>query len=658
MLSRTVRFLTLLFFVALGALPGGAQSRAPWPRGSVDIWVDVSIPEVIRKKGATQGKTWLKLRFAGEGLEWDGTQFNSTSHSPFLSNNQKVPRIRTVKGEVNAAGTKLLNLECSEEIFWPGRPSYKKTLRLVDTPVNDPYAVVRGPDCRKHIVRVTEEGVDDAGIALLLVSVDWTNAALAELNISFGGYQTPKPSTTKAPQEDCGPPEQRLEEILHRYRQGIPKGPCSNGMINNVRSIFDHSLDGFRCGGYQGKVLDLLDRLRESKNPSERCLLKDFDYGPIEIGIGLHQAVVIYRKGTDWKSSGLVLDPWFNQTPESYPILQWQVKSCISLGSAGGCTVNGASWLGGWTYYPTVGAPYPGDAGKRPKPPTKAGRIAVNCPLIPCLVDEQGRVSGYRQGQTVNQIPGVVFMSCTLEDGSPWTEFEFSPRPGLRLALEGSGAGQATVVASLDQSGAWQYRMAVQKGDAFKVPLTTPRSAMQGPKGAIPASTFGTAELDALAPRLIAASSTPAKASAVPPRFYRHPEGAYRVPISSEWTLRERTPQANLDMLIRTPDRDNCAVYFGRDHDDAARKGIDASLDAMVLRVAAKAADRRTERIQIGTAKGVLISTYDAQSKAMLWHLCLGQGNRIFYAGVEALPNTGRRELPTRIRELFQSIAF
>jgi hypothetical protein len=78
----------------------------------------------------------------------------------------------------------------------------------------------------------------------------------------------------------------------------------------------------------------------------------------------------------------------------------------------------------------------------------------------------------------------------------------------------------------------------------------------------------------------------------------------------------------------------------------------------MVLRVAAKAADRRTERIQIGTAKGVLISTYDAQSKAMLWHLCLGQGNRIFYAGVEALPNTGRRELPTRIRELFQSIAF
>jgi hypothetical protein len=40
----------------------------------------------------------------------------------------------------------------------------------------------------------------------------------------------------------------------------------------------------------------------------------------------------------------------------------------------------------------------------------------------------------------------------------------------------------------------------------------------------------------------------------------------------------------------------------------------------------------------------------------MLWHLCLGHRNRIYYIGIEALPGTGRRELPARIRELLQGL--
>ena len=41
----------------------------------------------------------------------------------------------------------------------------------------------------------------------------------------------------------------------------------------------------------------------------------------------------------------------------------------------------------------------------------------------------------------------------------------------------------------------------------------------------------------------------------------------------------------------------------------------------------------------------------------MLWHLCLGHRNRICYIGNEALPGTGRRELPSRIREPLQGFA-
>ncbi len=252
---------------------------------------------------------------------------------------------------------------------------------------------------------------------------------------------------------DCSQtPDQKLQEIFRRYYKQIPKGRYGTGIENNIRNVWDRSLDAFVCGGYQNQILNFFDRLRGSKNPKERCLFDDFDYGPIEIGVGLHQAIVIYRKGSDWKWTGMVLDPWFNQTPEVYSIAAWQWKSCMTMGSAGGCTVNGASWLGGYNkQYPTTGGPYPGDAGgPGPRPRTKAGRVTVNCPLIPYMIDEQGRVSGYRQNQELRQIPDVDFMTCVLEDGTPWTEFEFSPRKGLRLCMEGSGQGQAVVIGTMD----------------------------------------------------------------------------------------------------------------------------------------------------------------------------------------------------------------
>lgn len=464
-------------------------------------------------------------------------------------------------------------------------------------------------------------------------------------------------------------PDQALQEILRRYRSEIPKGRAGNGIINNIRSKFDKSLEPFTCGGYQHKVLDLLDRLRGSKDPQERCLFQDFDYGPIEIGIGLHQAVVIYRKGSDWKWTGTVLDPWFNQTPEAFSLATWQWRSCMTLGGAGGCTVNGASWLGGYRkQYPTTGGPYPGDAGATPaRPRSKAGGVTVNCPLIPYLIDEQGRVSGYRQNQELHQIPDVDFMTCRLEDGTFWTDFEFVPRKGLRLCLDGAMGGPAVVVATADllkpvgSRELWQYRLPVRKGEAYALPLTDPRSPLAAPSGPVSATPFTPADVEALAIRLRPATGDPGSPTSAPvpsrpaveakARMYRHPEGAYRVSLSSEWSLMERKPRADLDMAVRSPDRDACAVYFGRDHEDASRKGVAVSLDAMAARLSAKGSGR-TERLAIGQAQGILVSVYDREAKAMLWHLCLGHGNRVYYLGVEALPGTGQRDLPPRIREV------
>ena len=162
----------------------------------------------------------------------------------------------------------------------------------------------------------------------------------------------------------------------------------------------------------------------------------------------------------------------------------------------------------------------------------------------------------------------------------------------------------------------------------------------------------------ALAPTAASRAAEMATAPAGATKVYRHVGGGYQVSISSEWTVRERTPQADLDMIIRSPDRDQCAVYFGRESDDASRKGIDISLKAMADRVATGSAERRVDALPIGAAKGILISVYDAQNRSMLWHLCAGYRNRIYYLGVEALPGSGRRELPPRIREILVGLVF
>ncbi|MGB3944815.1 MAG: hypothetical protein WBK88_08500, partial [Methanothrix sp.] len=186
--------------------------------------------------------------------------------------------------------------------------------------------------------------------------------------------------------------ELKLYKILQLYEQKIPKGIASSGNKNNLLSVLPYGdkYDEFKCGGYQAKVLHLLDSLRFSDDPEERALLDEWDYGPIEALWGGHQAVVIYPKGTDWTDSGIVLDPWIDQEPKTYDIHQWAgifspegVGTSIS-GYAGGPIpgpleagsfygIRGSSLYDGTPEYPDVASSWIIGSSHTPEYPTVGG---------------------------------------------------------------------------------------------------------------------------------------------------------------------------------------------------------------------------------------------------------------------------------------------
>lgn len=93
-----------------------------------------------------------------------------------------------------------------------------------------------------------------------------------------------------------------------------------SGPINNLL----YGDNEYACGAFQGSVLAMLDGLRFNKNATIRKGMELYDYGPIETLFGLHQAVVLYLKDSDWYSTGKVLDPWFQNKHSIFNIANWR----------------------------------------------------------------------------------------------------------------------------------------------------------------------------------------------------------------------------------------------------------------------------------------------------------------------------------------------
>ena len=180
----------------------------------------------------------------------------------------------------------------------------------------------------------------------------------------------------------------RLQE---RYMQEIPRGIIMRdgtyytsgmggfgppGVINNILQA-GYSMAGekradeignFVCGGYQGQVLEWLNKIRLSED-EEQFLFNGLEYGPISAFNFGHHAVVVYPNDKNWwDPESLAFDPWLYQEPVLTPWPEWNALM-IATGTPDFCAYGLAK------AYPIVGGEfYPGPAGAKPvpQPPYKA----------------------------------------------------------------------------------------------------------------------------------------------------------------------------------------------------------------------------------------------------------------------------------------------
>ncbi|WP_135612049.1 hypothetical protein [Methanococcoides sp. AM1] len=132
--------------------------------------------------------------------------------------------------------------------------------------------------------------------------------------------------------------EADLQEVIRLYQLRIPEGPYHRdlkagkvwssfigmkpGTATNLYANLNDEYGEFTCGSYQDKVLRFLSKMQST--PGECHLLNGYDFGPIEGSYSAHHATVVYPKGTDWKKTGIVFDPWPQQKPEVMPIADWE----------------------------------------------------------------------------------------------------------------------------------------------------------------------------------------------------------------------------------------------------------------------------------------------------------------------------------------------
>ncbi len=314
----------------------------------------------------------------------------------------------------------------------------------------------------------------------------------------------------------------QILKLLEIYVTVIPKGATPvagplSGPLNNRTAAF---IDGgnYLCSAYQARILHWLDTIRASPDESTRNLLKGLDYGPIQTSGGGHRAVVLFQRGTDWKKTGIVLDPWPRQEPDAFEIGEWSSNVWtffIAAQSPEPDAEAGALYphLSGKTSSYPASPLWQGDLGRGLAKPTRL--LMVHSPVSALITLADGRRLGVSpDGAFVNELPGEAYIyTFPKSDATGESEWLlFLPETAFTVELAGTGAGDFHVVLATPQGYVGFGPQPIQSGQraAFSAEASGQLSALTLPDGStVQPQTIADDQLDAALGIQPAATPTP-----------------------------------------------------------------------------------------------------------------------------------------------------
>lgn len=271
-----------------------------------------------------------------------------------------------------------------------------------------------------------------------------------------------------------------LEDLSASFVQEIPVGQVRTnptliqnalgvvfapGTVNNMTNWTT-----FACGDYQTRVIQWLDSLRTHPDPLVRAQLAGIDYGPIQAYSGGHQAVVVFPRGTDWRETGTVYDPWPNQRPEVWAMKRWTDRFTWGVDVGEGAR-----------QYPHLfGNPSHYAGTEIPHARLHSRRIAVNSPVAVLIVANDGRRVGMLEdGEFVYEIEGVDFYPTPRSNGEVQWYFGL-PEGSYQVRLTGTASGEVHVLVG-DEAGQLVTYGAQAIGEAETAELEVDPQGLQAP---------------------------------------------------------------------------------------------------------------------------------------------------------------------------------
>lgn len=299
----------------------------------------------------------------------------------------------------------------------------------------------------------------------------------------------------------------QFRELTRRYREAIPAGAYGFGVPEGYDKIFTpgqfnnlvFGANSTACGGYQDQVLKWLLGLYFSADPADRALLDGFDFGPIQITKGAHQAVVLYPKGTDWRSNGIVFDPWVEQQPRLYTIDEWDGMFFFSPeGSRGNILTPIDTNVGKFPTTPDKNGRFEYDDVYSSKPRqvrnrTKGGRqILVQSPVAVLVSSTDGDEFGLKaDGTFVNDFGIDVEGTFLLKDDGTYGTSLNLPDGAYDVTLTGTATGNVHIYSRTSDRAVTIFDpVAVKKGQTFKLAWdeASNEPAVGSPDGGVVAS--------------------------------------------------------------------------------------------------------------------------------------------------------------------------